>query len=228
MTNAPAPETPTGNALLHRLFGAEIVVVPEREDRVPSMDVVARKIEAEGGTPMIVPIGASTGLGSLGYARAAVELLDQLDRLEDGCSGTLVVVSASSCGTVAGLVAGLTLMDRTDVRIVGVSADASRDELRSTTDVLVREALALVGSTADPSRIETDFDDRQVGAGYGLTTSSSLEATELLGRLEGVVLDPTYTSKAMAGMIDGLRGATSRPDERVVFIHTGGAPGLLA
>lgn len=228
VTNAPAPEAPSGNALLHRLFGAEIVVVPEREDRIPSMDVVARKIAADGGTPMIVPIGASTGLGSLGYALAAHELVQQIDALEDGRTRTRIVVSASSCGTVAGLVAGLALLGRTDVRIVGVSADATEADLRSTTDALVADALRLLESTTDPTSIEIGYDDRQVGAGYGIATTASLEATDLFGRLEGVVLDPTYTSKAAAGFVDFLRRGGADAGERVIFVHTGGAPGLFA
>lgn len=228
VTNAPAPEAPSGNALLHRLFGAEIVVVPEKDDRVPSMEIVARKIAADGGTPMIVPIGASTGLGSLGYALAAHELAPQLDTLDDGRSRTCVVVSASSCGTIAGLVLGVALLGRSDIRFVGVSADAPEAELRTTTDGLVVDAARLLEAAVDPSRANVHYDDRQVGAGYGMVTPASLEATDLFGRLEGVVLDPTYTSKAAAGLIDLARRGGADADERVVFLHTGGAPGLFA
>lgn len=227
VTNAPAPETPTGNALLHRLFGAEIVVVPAREDRIPSMDVVARKIEAEGGSPLIVPIGASTGLGSLGYTLAAVELLEQLDTLDDGCERTAVFVSASSCGTVAGLALGFELLQRHDVRLVGVSADATVAELEATTGELVEEGARVLGA-ARSTPVEINFDDREVGAGYGLPTTASLAATDLFGRLEGIVLDPTYTSKAAAGLLSAVERSGVRVGERVVFIHTGGAPGLLA
>ncbi|MEM7413844.1 MAG: D-cysteine desulfhydrase family protein [Gemmatimonadota bacterium] len=226
VVNAPAPDTPTGNALLHRLFGAEIVVVPERDDRVPSMDLVARRIEAEGGHPMVVPIGASTGIGSLGYVAAAVELAEQIDSIDDGFDRSVVLVSASSCGTIAGLQAGFSLLQRDDVRLLGVSADAPTSELADTTRRLAAEAATLLGGS-EPHRCRVDFDDRQVGAGYGLTTTASLAATDLFGRLEGIVLDPTYTSKAAAGLIEQIRQGVPA-GERVVFVHTGGAPGLLA
>lgn len=226
VVNAPAPETPTGNALLHRLFGAELVIVPEREDRVPSMELVARRIAAEGGHPLVVPIGASTGIGALGYVAATIELAAQIETLDDGCDRTLVVVSASSCGTIAGLQVGFSLMGRDDIRLLGVSADATTSELSETTRLLATEAVDLLGG-ADPHRCAVEFDDRQVGAGYGLATPASLAATDVFGRLEGIVLDPTYTSKAAAGMIERIRLGIP-PAQRVVFVHTGGAPGLLA
>lgn len=231
VANAPAPERPSGNALLHRLFGAEIVTVPDREDRVPAMDLVARRIEAEGGHALVVPIGASTPLGSLGYALAAVELTRQLDALEDGCSRTTLFSSTSSCGTVAGLLLGLSVLGRRDIEIVGVSADAPAAELDATTRKIAEGGAALLTDDR-PGDVNLDVvkltnDDREVGAGYGIPTTSSMAATELVGRRAGIVLDPTYTSKAAAGLIEWSRRERPGDDHRVVFLHTGGAPGLL-
>ncbi|MDA0327449.1 MAG: pyridoxal-phosphate dependent enzyme [Gemmatimonadetes bacterium] len=228
VTQGVEPAKPTGNALLHRLFGAEIVTVAERADRTPTMHRVAASIEAEGGRPMVLPIGASTGLGCLGYASAALELTQQLDALGDGSSETLLFGSTSSCGTMAGLVLGLALLGRPDVHVFGVSADAPSEELTAITLELAREGAALLGASPDLASVPLVTIDDQVGGGYGVPTVAASEATADFGRLEGVVLDPTYTAKAAAGMIDWISTHEVTRKQRVVFLHTGGHPGLLA
>lgn len=228
-------QEPTGNALLHRLFGAEIHTVSDRTLREAGMKEVAARIEAEGGRPLVVPIGASTGLGSLGYALAAAELCGQLDALDDGCAETVVFLSSSSGGTLAGLILGLALLGRSDVQLVGVSADAPAEELKATALRLGGEGAELLGAELDLTTVSVSVDDSQVGDGYGIPTPASTAALEQVARLEGVVLDPTYTAKAAAGMMaavaGGGAGAMSNgraQGQRVVFLHTGGAPGLLA
>ena len=231
--NGPEPEQPTGNALLHRLFGAEVVTVTERDLRDPTMYDVADRIEQEGGRALVVPIGASTGLGSLGYATAALELLEQLDGLDDGCSGTRLFVSSSSGGTLGGLLLGLGLAGRIDVEILAVSADTPAAELRDIGLALAADGAGLL--TDDPAALLVDIHavplttiDDQVGEGYGIPTDASRAATADFAQLEGIVLDPTYSSKAAAGMIERVTGADVPDSERVVFLHTGGAAGLLA
>jgi 1-aminocyclopropane-1-carboxylate deaminase/D-cysteine desulfhydrase-like pyridoxal-dependent ACC family enzyme len=228
VTQGPAPTDPSGNALLHRLFGAEIVTVEDRNDRSPTMVTVAERVNAGGGTSRIVPIGASTGLGSLGYALAALELAEQIDALNDGCVRTHLFLSSSSCGTLAGLLCGLALLGRSDISLYGVSADASAAELRATSLELARASADLLEAEVDLEAISLTAIDDQVGDGYGIPTAASDQATADFGALEGVVLDPTYTAKAAAGMIDWVRGHHVSADERVVFLHTGGHPGLLA
>lgn len=228
VTQGPEPEHPTGNALLHRLFGAEIVTVSDRADRAPTMERIAERITAEGGRPLVVPIGASTGLGSLGYALAAVELTEQLSIVRDGRDETLLFVSASSCGTLAGLLLGLTLLGRADVRLFGVSADATRQALRSTTLELASEGARLLGTDVDLGIVPLELIDDQVGEGYGVPTAASTEALNMFASLEGIVLDPTYTAKAAAGMLQWVGDRGVEPSQRVVFLHTGGHPGLLA
>jgi len=228
VTQAPAPEHPTGNALLHRLFGAEIVTVADRTDRAPTMHDVAAAVDAEDGRAMVVPIGASTGLGSLGYALAALELVEQLDALGQRPDETSVFVSSSSCGTLAGLLLGVALLGRPDVRLVGVSADAPADELRATTLDIAREGASLLDVEPHFGAVELVTIDDQVGDGYGIATAASDSATTYFAKLEGIVLDPTYTAKAAAGMIDWIRRGEVGPSHRVVFLHTGGHPGLLA
>jgi 1-aminocyclopropane-1-carboxylate deaminase/D-cysteine desulfhydrase-like pyridoxal-dependent ACC family enzyme len=145
--NGPEPEVPAGNAKLHRLFGAEIVTVQDRDGRTAAMDDVAERINHDGGRALVVPIGASTGLGALGYALATVELVDQLDALPER-ERTWIFTSASSCGTLGGLLLGVSLLGREDIRLVGVSADATAFEIRTESERLAREGAALRGGKA--------------------------------------------------------------------------------
>ncbi|HSM60126.1 MAG TPA: pyridoxal-phosphate dependent enzyme, partial [Longimicrobiales bacterium] len=142
--NGKADEPPRGNALLHRLFGAEIRTVRTREDRASAMEEAAREIAEQGGRALVVPLGASTGRGALGYALAFSELCEQLAVLPER-ERTWIFVSASSCGTLAGLLVGVSLLGREDVRLVGVSADASAFDLRRDTLRLATEGAALLG-----------------------------------------------------------------------------------
>jgi len=227
VTNGAEPDHPTGNARLHRLFGAEIVTVPERADRAPAMVQVAERVSAEGGTPLILPIGASTGLGSLGYACAAVELVGQLDALDDGCRETILFSSSSSGGTLAGLVLGLALLGRTDVHLFGVSADSPAQELQTTSLEIAADGARLLETAPNLTAVPFATLDDQVGEGYGIPTAASIAATATFGSTGGVVLDPTYTSKAAAGMMAWATKHGLAPDQRLAFLHTGGAPGLL-
>jgi 1-aminocyclopropane-1-carboxylate deaminase/D-cysteine desulfhydrase-like pyridoxal-dependent ACC family enzyme len=129
VTQGPPPQRPTGNALLHRLFGAEVVTVATTDERRAKMHEITEEVNAKGGHAILVP------LGSLGYARADLELMAQLDALEDTAASSTTFVSASSCVTLAGLLL-LALLERTDVRLIGVSADASAEVLCSTSLML--------------------------------------------------------------------------------------------
>lgn len=228
VVNGSATTPPTGNARLHRLFGAEIVTVATRSGRAPKMEEIADRIRNEGGRAHVVPIGASTGRGSLGYALAADELMAQLDETRDDCRETRLFVSGSSGGTLAGLVLGLALLDRGDVDVYAVSADSPADELRATALALAREGATLLEADLDVRTVRAAVLDDQVGDGYGIPTAASTRATQLFGTLAGVVLDPTYTAKAAAGLIAHTQADPPGPFTRVVFLHTGGAPGFLA
>jgi len=141
-----------------------------------------------------------------------------MDALDDDREETLLFVSASSCGTLAGLLHGFTLLDRPDVRLFGVSADAPAEDLRAITLALAAEGAALLETSPALHRISLETKDDQVGEGYGIPTSASTEALRRFARLEGVVLDPTYTAKAAAGMIAYLAGPGVTPQQRVVFV----------
>jgi 1-aminocyclopropane-1-carboxylate deaminase/D-cysteine desulfhydrase-like pyridoxal-dependent ACC family enzyme len=221
------PDDPTrGNALLHRSFGARIVTVGHRDERAPTMARIADSLRGQGGRAHIVPLGASTPRGALGYIRAAVELDAQLPH-PPRAGRSWIVLSSSSGGTLAGLVAGFRLLDRDDVHLLAVSADVPREHLRERALGLASETLELLGSSrsVDPDRVHVT--DDQVGPGYGIDTPASREASALLARTEAVLLDPVYTGKAGAELLAGLRDGRFADDERVVFWHTGGHPALF-
>jgi L-cysteate sulfo-lyase len=213
----------TGNARLDALFGAEVHYVAAREDRAPTMARLADAARAAGRRPFIVPLGASTPTGAIGFARGVEELAASPYR------PTALVHSTSSGGTQAGLIIGCALYGiRTT--IIGISADDPAAALRATISELLRGAAVQLG--AQPSTLGADapivVDDTCVGDGYGVPTASSREALELVARTEGIVLDPVYTAKAMAGLLARVRAGAWGRDDTVLFWHTGGVPGFFA
>ena len=232
--NGDPGSPPRGNALLHRLLGAEIRQVEAPEERAPAVERAAEEVEAGGGVPLAIPVGASTPLGSLGYVAGALELDRQLTGrgLRSGGLGDRgplwIVVATSSCGTAAGLCLGFTLLGREDVRILAVSADLPGPEIRSEVDGLARGAGSLLGWEGELLPDLLHPTDSQVGAGYGIPTEASHEAIHRWATLEGVVLDPTYTAKAAAGLVEALDAGRFDGASAVVFLHTGGHPALVA
>ncbi len=227
VVNGDTPPPHTGNAYLHRLFGAEIRPVATQKDRDPTMAEVAAEVEAGGGHAVVIPLGASTPLGSLGYVRAAIEIDAQL-RDHPHAGDTWIFVSASSCGTYAGLALGFTLLERTDVRLVGVSPDISRAEILELTEDLASRAGGLLGAHAPLLTGLLHPTDDYVGPGYGIHSEASEEATAVLGRTEGVLLDPAYTAKTAAAMLDWAQSGRIPREDRMILWHTGGYPTALA
>ena len=219
LNGTPSPR-PSGNALLQQLFGAEIVLVDTREAREPMMREVAQRLEGEGRRPYVVPLGGSTAEGALAYADAFVEMASQIAPPE------WIVHATSSGGTQAGLAAGAALTGaRTG--ILGVSADDPEPVIEAVVARLLREIGEQVG-VPDLTYDRVDVDASQVGLGYGIPTSESDAALALAARTEGLLLDPVYTAKAMAGLIAAVRSGTFDADETVLFWHTGGLPALFA
>jgi 1-aminocyclopropane-1-carboxylate deaminase/D-cysteine desulfhydrase-like pyridoxal-dependent ACC family enzyme len=229
VVNGTPPDPPTGNSLLMRLFGAEIRPVARREDRAPAMEEAARELRSRGRRPMVIPLGASTPLGALGYVRAALELERQMEERGGWPAGaTWIFISSSSCGTLAGLALGLTLLGRANARLVGVSPDIGAAEMSETTAEIARGAGDLLGWQGEILSGLVIAEDRFVGGGYGVPTPESEEAARFFGRHAGVVLDPVYTAKAGAGLLAWVREGRIPPGDSVLFWHTGGAPELFA
>jgi D-cysteine desulfhydrase family pyridoxal phosphate-dependent enzyme len=223
VANGPEPPKPTANALLDRLVGAEVRHVARREDRAPAMEAAAEEVRGSGGTPYVIPVGASTPLGAAAFVQAVDELRQQLPSPPD-----VIVHSTSSGGTQAGLVAGC-LLAGLDTRVIGVSADESADSLEREIRGIIDGMPAVLSLKAERLKsAEIVVDDAFVGGGYGVPTEESEEAIRLLARTEAVFLDPTYTSKAMAGLIARVRAGEFGDDKTVLFWHTGGQVGLFA
>ena len=222
VVNGQQPSAPTGNARLDALFGAEVRYVPGREDRDPAMAAVANDLRVTGHRPFIVPLGASTATGALGFAKGVAEIAA-------GVKPTVIIHSTSSGGTQAGLIAGCTLVG-VRARVIGISADDSSASLTHTVDTLLNEMAAKLGAKRETIAPDgsIEVDDLQVGGGYGVRTAASTEALELLARREGILLDPVYTAKAMAGLIARLRSGAFAPTDTILFWHTGGQPGYFA
>jgi D-cysteine desulfhydrase family pyridoxal phosphate-dependent enzyme len=226
VANGAPQEKATANALLDVLLGADVVYVGRREERKAKMDEVAANVRAAGRTPFVIPIGASTPLGALGYVQAMLELLDQMPPPD------AIVHSTSSGGTQAGLVAACRLLGL-PTRIVGISADDPAGAIQA-------QVRAIVGGIGDVIRLDAmamqaiahgtaiEVDDRFVGDGYGIPTAASQEALQLAARTEALFLDPTYTAKAMAALIAYVRQQRFKEGQAVLFWHTGGQVGLFA
>jgi 1-aminocyclopropane-1-carboxylate deaminase/D-cysteine desulfhydrase-like pyridoxal-dependent ACC family enzyme len=223
VANGEPPASPKGNALIDAMLGAEIVYVGAREDRAPKMIEIADRLRLEGRTPYLIPIGASMPLGAVGFVQAIVELVAQIPPPD------VIVHSSSSAGTQAGLVAGCRLLGL-PTRVLGISADASAQDLQADVSALVRGTFELLSLDPDACSTGTaiEVDDRFVGAGYGVPTEASREAITLAARTEALFLDPTYTAKAMAALIAGIRRQTFDKNQTVLFWHTGGQVALFA
>jgi len=226
VANGRATDRPTGNALVDRLLGAEIVYVNSRDERAPKILELAGCAQAEGRRPYAIPIGASIPLGALGFVLAMAELIDQLGPIP---APDVIVHATSSGGTQAGLVAGCRLLGL-PTRVIGVSADDSSAAIQAHVRALVEGVADLLH--LDPGRLSRgtaiEVDDRFVGDGYGIPTDASREAIDLLARTEAIFLDPTYTAKAMACLIASVRQQRFVEGQTVLFWHTGGQVGLFA
>ena len=215
------PEVPTGNLLLDQLLGASLHFIGPVEyyELEAAIEEVAAGLTRGGRRPFAIPVGGASVTGVIAYADAADELLSQVPAGDDAVDW--VVVADGSGGTHAGLLAGFGAR----TRILGVDV-GTRPDLDEVVPRLAAQAAARTARPVPPAQVEIDHD--RFGDGYGATTGPALEAIELAARLEGLVLDPVYTGKAMAGLVAAVREGRIGRDATIVFWHTGGAPALFA
>jgi D-cysteine desulfhydrase family pyridoxal phosphate-dependent enzyme len=217
-----------GNVLLDDLAGARVVFLDPEGDvsREEGMKREAEAIRAQGGKPYVIPVGGSTGLGSVGYALALEEAAAQCDTWDR--LPTRIVVACGSGGTAAGLMVGARALDLS-AEVLAVDVDGE-DTLRGDTLRCARRAARLLG--LDPSPWQEDAGvslvGGYVGPGYGIPSAECLSAIRLVARTEGVFLDPVYSAKAMAGLIGMVEEGRIGASDTVLFFHTGGLPGLFA
>jgi L-cysteate sulfo-lyase len=217
--------TKNGNRLLDDLFGARVFEVESVGDPQAELAARAKDVRARGGKPYIIPTGGSNGTGGLGYALAALELVHQA--AEIGFSIDRVVLATGSCGTHAGLLAGLSGVT-SRAKVDGVAVTDKKSALDDTVHELANEVAERIGVHGAISRDLVSIDHRFVGAGYGAPTPEMLAAVRLVAQREGIALDPVYSGKAMAALIARVREGAYPETENVVFLHTGGTPGLFA
>lgn len=219
-----APDA-SGNNFLFDLMGVEkITVVGRGADLAAAMQAEADELSRAGRRAYVIPGGGSNALGALGYVACAEELQHQA--FDMGLAFDRMVCASGSAGTHAGLLVGLAMLN-TGVPVTGVNVRRPRAEQEGNVHKLAVESAALLGVEA-PAREAVVCLDEWVGEGYSIPTSGMVEAVRLLARLEGVLLDPVYTGKAMDGLISLVRRGDIGSGERVVFLHTGGSPGLFA
>ncbi|HEY9433324.1 MAG TPA: D-cysteine desulfhydrase family protein [Blastocatellia bacterium] len=204
------------------LLGAEVVRVASREERATTVESVAESLRGEGKKVAVIPIGASIPLGALGFVRAVEETKSRLEAIDTRID--YVFHSSSSGGTQAGIVAGCQLFDWRGVKVVGVSPDDPSASISAEVGKIIRGVGEALG--AQLSEDVTVLDD-YVGAGYGIPSAQGDEAIELLARTEGVIIDPVYTAKAMAALIDWVRKGKLTENDNVMFWHTGGQLALF-
>lgn len=210
-----------GNRLLLDLMDAEVIMVEALHNPAEQLAEEATRLEAQGFRPYIVPVGGSNALGALGYVECAQEIAHQSEGVVDFAA---VIVASGSAGTHAGLAVGLEhLLPQSE--LVGITVSRQVAQQQPLVERL-RDALAEtldVRATAPITLWDDYFAPR-----YGEPNEEGMAAVKLLARLEGIMLDPVYTGKAMAGLLDGIRQNRFRREGPLLFIHTGGAPALFA
>ncbi len=213
-----------GNMLLDALFGAEIRFLRNNDnntDLTEAMITWVNELRAAGRNPYAIPVGGSTGLGALGYVRAMHELAGQV-----GDAPLQIVLAVGSCGTLAGVLLGARLF-LPRARIVGISVSRTRPQIAEQTLVIIKESQRLLRLNLPFAASDVEVYDEYYGE-YGVSTESGKDAILTAARLEGLILDPIYTGKTMAGLMDLARRDILDRSRPVVFLHTGGLPILFS
>ena len=227
------PEQPSGNLLLDQLFGARIVNVADRKDRDRVLQETFDQAASEGKKPYLVPYGGSSPTGALGYAFAVEELMKQIAGFRSFQNfGSLdrvdwIIFGTSSGGTHAGLVLGQRVFG-CQGKVLGISIDEPVEWLQKNVSALASSASEKLGERIEFAPADVSANADYCAAGYGVLTEAERAAVRLFARHEGLLLDPVYTGRAAAGMIDLVRKGFFKKDEMVLFWHTGGQPALFA
>ena len=215
----------SGNVLLDRMFDAHLHNFPTGTDLDVAAESVADGLRETGSAPYLIPRGGSNALGALGYVDCAFELVEQAN--ERSLTIDHLVLASASAGTQAGLLAGLHIQE-SDTSVLGICVSRSAEEQERMVGALCAETLELLECKRALPREVVRANGDYVGQGYGLPTRDMIKAVALSASTEGLLLDPVYTGKAMAGLADLVRQGQFSNDDNVVFLHTGGSPALFA
>ena len=219
--NGEMPDQPSANLLLDQMLGAEIITIKDRALRDQTLQETYDKAVADGRKPYLVTYGGSSPTGALGYAYAMKEFMEQNIHVD------WIVFGTSSGGTHAGLVLGQRVFGYQG-KVLGISIDEPEDWLRTRVSALASDASEKLGKRIDFTRDEILANEEYCKAGYGVLTDAEREAVKLFAKYEGLLLDPVYTGRAAAGMIDLIRKRFFKKHETILFWHTGGQPALFA
>ncbi len=224
VTGAHADYYSNGNVLLDQIFGATIETRPSGLDMNNELVAVAERLRNAGEKPYLIPGGGSNAIGALGYVVSAQEIIAQSNDL--GLRVDHVVHATGSTGTQAGLVVGFQ-GSNSHIPVLGISVRAPKERQEENVRKLARQTWDLLGIRGElpPDSVAANSD--YVGGGYGVPTEGMIEAVQLLARHEGILLDPVYSGKGFAGLLDLIRKGYFRKGENIVFVHTGGAVGLF-
>jgi D-cysteine desulfhydrase len=203
------------------MFGAEIVTIKDRALRDQTLQETYDKASADGRKPYLVWYGGSSPTGALGYAFAMKEFLEQ------NVHADWIVFGTSSGGTHAGLVLGQRVFGYTG-KILGISIDEPEEWLKTRVSSLASDASEKMRERMDFTQDDVLANEEYCKAGYGVLTEAEREAVKLFAKLEGLLLDPVYTGRAAAGMLDLIRKGFFKKDETILFWHTGGQPAIFA
>ncbi|EED33166.1 D-cysteine desulfhydrase [gamma proteobacterium NOR5-3] len=214
-----------GNVLLDELFRASLSRYAGGTDMNAAMEDLAGQLRADGKKPYIIPGGGSNPVGALGYVHCAMEMLYQADTM--GLRMDLVVHGTGSAGTQAGLVAGFA-GSNSQVPVLGIGVRAPKPLQEENVYKLAQRTAELLGIPGAIEREQVQANCDYVGEGYGIPTPATIEAIELFARSESILLDPVYSGKGAAGLIDLIRKGQFSKDQNIVFIHTGGSQALFA
>jgi L-cysteate sulfo-lyase len=225
VSDATEPYLESGNVFLDHLFGASIREVDKGTDMDAAMQEVADELSAAGESPYIIPGGGSNPIGALGYVDCALELIVQAN--EQNLVIDHVVHATGSAGTQAGLVVGLKAM-HSGIPLLGIGVNAARNDQEEKVYKLACTTAEFIGAPGLVERDDIVANCDYVGDGYGVPTKGMNDAVLLLARLEGLLFDPVYSGKGLAGMIDLVDSGEFGDAQNIVFIHTGGSAGLFA
>lgn len=212
-----------GNLLLDQLCGAHIHQIADEEDGYLFAEQLQSALISQGKKPYLIPVGGSNEVGSLGYVRCAKEIVEQIKA--QAINFDHIVLATGSAGTQAGLLAGL-ISENVDIPVLGICVSRDTQAQKDIVHDLLVQTLNYIGLPPELAQNRVFTDGSYFGEGYGIITEATVKAVKQCAELEGLLLDPVYTGKGMAGLIDlAVQGQLG---QKILFLHTGGSQGLFA
>ena len=222
LKDAPEIYMSSGNVFLNKVFGAEMILCPPDRDVKDYADEIVEEKKQSGGSPYFIPVGGSNHLGELGYIECMREIIENQNK----DPFTHIILATGSGGTHAGLVAGKTIF-QSEIKVIGISIKDNKSNQEERVYQLATNSLKYVDSSA-PNREDVFVDDSFVGPGYAEPTDGMRKALSLMATREGILLDPVYSGKAFDGLIGLVRSNFFKPNDKVLFLHTGGSAAIPA